>query len=168
MPINSRESRAEACLLPPPDATFPAVDSRRIYMPGSTTITYLPLLVQRNRALWGPDADQFDPERWLQPDRLARYVVNPTIFTPFSAGPRIVSYMFLSAFRCTDHSGNKSSVSVKIMPITKFHTFLSDCCRDLRGSRWHPKSSLKAPCLHLSGRKGKADRRKKRYGLAQR
>ena len=60
-------------------------------MPGGTTIAYLPLLVQRNKALWGPDADKFDPEWWLQPDRLARYVANPTMFTPFSAGPCIVS-----------------------------------------------------------------------------
>ena len=91
MPFNSRESRAEACLLPPFDATYSAEASPQFYMPGGTTIAYLPLLVQRNKALWGPDADKFDPERWLQPDRLARYVANPTMFTPFSAGPRIVS-----------------------------------------------------------------------------
>jgi hypothetical protein len=61
-------------------------------MPGTTIIIYLPLLVQRNKALWGPDADEFDPERWLQPDRIAKFVANPAMFTPFSAGPRIVSF----------------------------------------------------------------------------
>ena len=77
-------------------------------MPGGTTITYLPLLVQRNKALWGPDADKFDPERWLQPDRLARYVANPTMFTPFSAGPRIVSlYVPFSIQLYIDYSGEK-------------------------------------------------------------
>lgn len=47
--------------------------------------------MQRNKALWGPDADEFDPERWIDPNRLSRFTSNPTMFTPFSAGPRIVS-----------------------------------------------------------------------------
>ncbi|KAG9076090.1 hypothetical protein FRC06_009714 [Ceratobasidium sp. 370] len=39
--------------------------------------------------LWGPDADEFDPERWLD-ERYKKYVLpNPFIFLPFSAGPRI-------------------------------------------------------------------------------
>lgn len=60
-------------------------------MPGNTPIMYLPLLIQRNPALWGPDADVFDPERWLQPERVAKFTSNPAMFAPFSAGPRIVS-----------------------------------------------------------------------------
>ncbi|ELU38865.1 cytochrome P450 monooxygenase pc-3 [Rhizoctonia solani AG-1 IA] len=37
----------------------------------------------------GPDAEEFDPERWLD-ERLKKYVTpNPFIFLPFSAGPRI-------------------------------------------------------------------------------
>jgi len=50
---------------------------------------YFPLLTQRNPALWGPDADEFSPERWLDPERLAKFVANPMMYTPFSAGPRI-------------------------------------------------------------------------------
>ncbi|QRV93092.1 cytochrome P450 family protein [Ceratobasidium sp. AG-Ba] len=39
--------------------------------------------------LWGPDAEEFDPERWLD-DRLKKYLTpNPFIFLPFNAGPRI-------------------------------------------------------------------------------
>ncbi|QRV78298.1 cytochrome P450 family protein [Ceratobasidium sp. AG-Ba] len=39
--------------------------------------------------LWGPDAEEFDPERWLD-DRLKQYLTpNPFIFLPFNAGPRI-------------------------------------------------------------------------------
>jgi cytochrome P450 len=60
-------------------------------MPANTTITYLPLLTQRSQALWGDDADEFDPERWINPDRVARFTADPMMFTPFSAGPRIVS-----------------------------------------------------------------------------
>ncbi|KAJ7058564.1 cytochrome P450 monooxygenase CYP63 [Mycena amicta] len=89
VPLNVRESRADACTLPPSDGTYPSEDPRPFYMPGRTTIMYLPLLTQRNPALWGPDADVFDPERWLQPDRLAKFVANPTMYAPFSAGPRI-------------------------------------------------------------------------------
>ncbi|KAG6895654.1 hypothetical protein C0992_000175 [Termitomyces sp. T32_za158] len=90
VPLNIRESRAEACALPHPDATYTEEeDSRALYMPGSTTIIYLPLLFQRNKALWGPDADEFDPERWLDPARVARFVANPSMFAAFSAGPRI-------------------------------------------------------------------------------
>ncbi|KAF5361432.1 hypothetical protein D9758_006163 [Tetrapyrgos nigripes] len=87
VPLNVRESRA-ASALPCPDPTFPA-DVRPLYMPGSTPVIYLPLLTQRNKALWGPDADVFCPERWTEPARIAHFVSNPAMFTPFSAGPRI-------------------------------------------------------------------------------
>ena len=90
VPFNIRESRQLSCLLPPSDTSYPD-DGRPLYMPGSTTIAYMPLLIQHNKALWGPDADEFDPERWLQPERVAKFVANPAMFAPFSAGPRIVS-----------------------------------------------------------------------------
>ncbi|KAJ7479871.1 cytochrome P450 monooxygenase CYP63 [Mycena latifolia] len=89
VPLNVRESRTEACTLPPSDGSYASEDPRPFYMPGGTIIMYLPLLMQRNPALWGPDADIFDPERWLQPDRISKFVSNPTMYAPFSAGPRI-------------------------------------------------------------------------------
>ncbi|RDB21763.1 hypothetical protein Hypma_011093 [Hypsizygus marmoreus] len=89
VPLNVRETRSSSCILPPSDPTYPEDDHRPLYMPGTTTIIYLPLIVQRNKALWGPDADEFDPERWLQPERVAKFVANPAMFAPFSAGPRI-------------------------------------------------------------------------------
>jgi len=58
-------------------------------MPKNTVINYFPILIHRNKALWGDDADVFDPDRWLDPARLAKFLANPTIFTPFNAGPRI-------------------------------------------------------------------------------
>ncbi|KAF8639056.1 hypothetical protein AX17_001752 [Amanita inopinata Kibby_2008] len=87
VPLNVRESRSAPCVLPVSDETYP--DTGRLCMPGSTSFMYFPLLTQRNPALWGPDADEFKPERWMDQDRLSRFVSNPTIFLPFSAGPRI-------------------------------------------------------------------------------
>jgi len=96
VPLNNRECRANACALPPPDPTYATTsdnyDGTRpvgLYVPGGTVVTFSPLLLQRNPALWGDDADVFDPERWVQPDRLAKITANPMMFTPFSAGPRI-------------------------------------------------------------------------------
>ncbi|GAW02064.1 cytochrome P450 monooxygenase CYP63 [Lentinula edodes] len=97
VPLNVRESRAGGCTLSPSDSTYRAScdadvmadDPRPLHMPGSTAITFLPLLTQRNKILWGSDADVFDPDRWLEGERLSRFVANPMMFTPFSAGPRI-------------------------------------------------------------------------------
>lgn len=90
VPLNIRETRQEGVLLPSSDRTYPSPSSEPIYLPGQTTITYLPILTQRNKALWGDDADVFDPERWLD-DRLRLFTENPMMYTPFSGGPRIVS-----------------------------------------------------------------------------
>ncbi|KAE9397925.1 cytochrome P450 monooxygenase CYP63 [Gymnopus androsaceus JB14] len=93
VPLNVRECRPSGCTLPPSDPTFSSnmmeSDIRPLHMPGSTVITILPMLTQRNPELWGSDADVFDPERWMDKERIARFVSNPAMFTPFSAGPRI-------------------------------------------------------------------------------
>ncbi|KAF9220585.1 cytochrome P450 monooxygenase CYP63 [Gyrodon lividus] len=89
VPLNQRQSRPVSCTLPPPDQTFPTESDTPLYMPKSTTFFYSTLLIQRNKALWGPDADEFDPERWIDPKRLSKFTSNPMMFTPFSAGPRI-------------------------------------------------------------------------------
>lgn len=73
---------------------FVPVPDEPLYMPGSTPIMYMPLLMQRNPDLWGPDADVFDPERFLDPKNIAKIASNPMMFIPFSAGPRIVSHRF--------------------------------------------------------------------------
>ncbi|KAG9088466.1 hypothetical protein FRC07_012573 [Ceratobasidium sp. 392] len=45
--------------------------------------------MHRRKDLWGPDADDFDPDRWID-ERLNKYLTpNPFIFLPFNAGPRI-------------------------------------------------------------------------------
>lgn len=92
VPLNVREAREHPVVLPLSDGTYnhqDSVNAQPLYIPARTTIMYFPLLIQRNPALWGEDADEFDPERWIDPARLGKYLANPTIFTPFSAGPRI-------------------------------------------------------------------------------
>jgi len=45
--------------------------------------------MHRRKDLWGPDAEEFDPDRFLD-ERLHKYLTpNPFIFLPFNAGPRI-------------------------------------------------------------------------------
>ncbi|CAE7097245.1 unnamed protein product [Rhizoctonia solani] len=62
---------------------------KKYYVPAGATMPYSVLHMHRRKDLWGPDAEQFDPERWLD-DRLKKYVTpNPFIFLPFNAGPRI-------------------------------------------------------------------------------
>ena len=96
VPVNQRETRSTPCTLPPPDPTFATSDRRPFYLPPETITIYLPILTQRNPALWGEDADEFDPERWIDRKRLGKYVANPAMYAPFSAGPRIVRLSYLS------------------------------------------------------------------------
>jgi cytochrome P450 len=118
VPLNVRESRDHSVALPPSDDTYNASSiPRRFYMPRNTNIVYLPLLTQRNPSLWGPDADSFNPERWLDPVRIAEFVKNPAKYAPFSAGPRIV---------CPKHSfwplntnARHSSVWAKTLPLMR-------------------------------------------------
>ena len=88
VPLNIRETRETPCVFPP---SRTATDPRPLYVPKHTSVVYLPLLIQRDSVLWGPDADKFDPERWLVPERITMITANPMMFTPFSSGPRIVS-----------------------------------------------------------------------------
>ncbi|KAI0350150.1 cytochrome P450 [Trametes cingulata] len=60
-----------------------------IYIPPRTRCLYAVLLMHRRKDLWGPDALNFDPDRFLD-ERVQKYLVpNPFIFLPFNAGPRI-------------------------------------------------------------------------------
>ena len=60
------------------------------YMPGPyTPISYFPILMHRRKDLWGEDADDFKPERWLDEKRVMELTKDPFRFLPFNAGPRI-------------------------------------------------------------------------------
>ncbi|KAF9475907.1 cytochrome P450 [Pholiota conissans] len=59
------------------------------YIPANTRTPYSVMIMHRRKDLWGPDALEFDPDRFLD-ERLHKYLTpNPFIFLPFNAGPRI-------------------------------------------------------------------------------
>lgn len=88
VPINRRCSTHPG-VLPCSDVDTDGV-TKPIYMPGpDTTIVYLPLTTQRRKDIWGDDADEFVPERWIDVDRLKDITADPFRFVPFNAGPRI-------------------------------------------------------------------------------
>ncbi|KAI0677045.1 cytochrome P450 monooxygenase pc-3 [Trametes maxima] len=73
------------------DTTLPNPDPNgsRVFIPAETAVAYSVFLMHRRKDYWGPDAQCFDPDRWLD-ERLNKYfTVNPFIFLPFNAGPRI-------------------------------------------------------------------------------
>ncbi|KAF8585530.1 cytochrome P450 monooxygenase pc-3 [Ramaria rubella] len=69
---------------------FPSRDGEKpYYIPAGTDVPYSVWLMHRRTDLWGPDATNFDPQRFLDA-RLHKYLVpNSFIFMPFNAGPRI-------------------------------------------------------------------------------
>lgn len=113
VPLNVRETRSASCTFPSSDLTYSSPNSEPLYVPPNTLVMYLPLLTQRNPALWGEDADDFDPERWMDPERVAVYNKNPAMFTPFSSGPRIVSFILFITSLCLSSETH--------------HAFLSKC-----------------------------------------
>ena len=75
-----------SCLLPGDGGT----EGRAIYLPGGdVSVIYSPMIMQRRKDLWGDDAEEFNPERWINKERVAKMVADPFMFIPFSAGPRI-------------------------------------------------------------------------------
>lgn len=59
-----------------------------IFVPAGTDCRYFIREFQRNPEVWGPDAEEFDPDRWID-DRKVLQIKDPFSFQPFSAGPRI-------------------------------------------------------------------------------
>ncbi|KAF9471160.1 cytochrome P450 monooxygenase pc-2 [Pholiota conissans] len=83
VPINMRSNK-EAVTLPNSDRS-----RKPFHIPIGTRIFYPVINIHRRTDLWGPDALEFDPDRFLD-SRLQRYFTpNPYIFCPFNAGPRI-------------------------------------------------------------------------------
>ncbi|XP_049385796.1 cytochrome P450 704C1-like [Solanum stenotomum] len=52
------------------------------------TVSYLPYAMGRMKLIWGDDAEEYEPERWLDRNGFFRHE-NPFKFTAFQAGPRI-------------------------------------------------------------------------------
>ncbi|KAH8833724.1 cytochrome P450 monooxygenase pc-1 [Flagelloscypha sp. PMI_526] len=83
VPFNVRSS-GEARVWPSPDP-----NEKPIYIPAGVETCYSVFMMHRRKDLWGPDAEEFDPDRFLD-GRLPKYLLkNNFIFLPFNAGPRI-------------------------------------------------------------------------------
>ncbi|GJE84227.1 cytochrome P450 [Phanerochaete sordida] len=73
------------------DAILPNSDpsGKPWFIPAGASVSYSVHCMHRRKDYWGPDADEFDPDRFLDA-RLHKYLMpNPFIFLPFNAGPRI-------------------------------------------------------------------------------
>ncbi|KAJ7099861.1 cytochrome P450 [Mycena crocata] len=88
--------------------TSPDPNEKTLYIPAGTKVAYSVFLMHRSKELWGPDAEEFSPERFLD-ERLKKYLLNnsfqflPSVYillqlrisliplhlTRFNAGPRI-------------------------------------------------------------------------------
>ncbi|KAK8051553.1 hypothetical protein PG993_002938 [Apiospora rasikravindrae] len=79
VPLNSRCAKRDTTLPTGggPDGTQP------IFVPAGTEVNFSTHVLHRRRDLWGPDADDFVPERWEKR--------RPGVFhyVPFNGGPRI-------------------------------------------------------------------------------
>lgn len=83
VPSNSRTSNRSTTLPSPTPGGQP------FYVPANTQCVYSVFLMHRRTDLWGPDASEFDPDRFID-ERLHKYLTpNPFIFLPFNGGPRI-------------------------------------------------------------------------------
>ncbi|KAJ7169166.1 cytochrome P450 monooxygenase pc-1 [Mycena crocata] len=79
VPFNVRQA-AEDTVWPSPDP-----NEKPLYIPAGVGIVYSVMLMHRRTDLWGPDANLFNPERFMD-NRRKRH---PFQFLPFNAGPRI-------------------------------------------------------------------------------
>ncbi|KAH9448641.1 hypothetical protein MJO28_015099 [Puccinia striiformis f. sp. tritici] len=59
-----------------------------VFVPAGTDCRFFIREFQRNPAVWGQDAEEFDPDRWID-SRKVLQIKDPLCFQPFSAGPRI-------------------------------------------------------------------------------
>ncbi|KAJ7935560.1 cytochrome P450 monooxygenase pc-1 [Mycena leptocephala] len=83
VPFNVREC-INATTWPSPDP-----NKKPIYIPAGAQVPYSVLLMHRRKDLWGPDAEEFDPDRWLDERLKTTLLTNSFQFLPFNAGPRI-------------------------------------------------------------------------------
>ncbi|KAF7340297.1 Cytochrome P450 monooxygenase pc-3 [Mycena venus] len=82
VPINIRKSKKAALWAPVVPGGKP------FCVPAKTKVSFSVFLMHRRKDLWGPDADQYDPDRFLD-ERYHKYLApNPYIFLPFNGGPR--------------------------------------------------------------------------------
>ncbi|KAF8323072.1 cytochrome P450 [Clavulina sp. PMI_390] len=108
LPMNIRRANQDTTL------TSPLSNHGPFFIKKNVSVTIASIMTQRSKAIWGEDAEEFKPERWLVSPNIApsqqqadspgiesedstpnaylknlTHVSNPYAFTPFNAGPRI-------------------------------------------------------------------------------
>ncbi|KAJ7157255.1 cytochrome P450 [Mycena filopes] len=68
---------------------IPTSEHPALYFPPRTQVMMFSLLLHRRRDLWGADADEFRPERWLEAETTTKLSTTPFMYCPFSGGPRV-------------------------------------------------------------------------------
>ncbi|KAG8984793.1 hypothetical protein FRB95_006304 [Tulasnella sp. JGI-2019a] len=79
-PFLTRESK---------NATVIPTESESLYVPAGVQIIWSLVSIHRRKDIWGEDAEEFRPERFLDPIRLKALAGDPYQFMPFGGGPRI-------------------------------------------------------------------------------
>jgi len=64
-------------------------DHGSVYVPAEVQILWSIIGIHRRKDLWGEDAEEFRPERFLDPARIKSLAADPYQFVPFGQGPRI-------------------------------------------------------------------------------
>ncbi|KAE8151190.1 cytochrome P450 [Aspergillus avenaceus] len=88
------------------------------YVPKGTLFLVCPELINKSKELWGPDADKFDPERWLGPGRANNGGANSNFANlTFLQGPR----------SCIGQGFAKAELACLVATVVgKFHMQLED------------------------------------------
>lgn len=68
--------------------TPPNFTVRGIHIPVGTTIGISPIAQNRDKEIWGPDANKFRPDQWLEDEEKAKLFESATI-TFGGSGPRM-------------------------------------------------------------------------------
>jgi len=104
VPLNNREAQRET-VIPTRDGP--------IYIPRKGwQFVWSVSSIHKRKDLWGPDADEFIPERWLD-DRAKEIATDPFRFIPFNAGPRI----------CLGQQFAYNQASFVMVRLLTFHSF---------------------------------------------
>ncbi|KAI0056481.1 cytochrome P450 [Artomyces pyxidatus] len=83
-PLVARTSLDTPLVLPPSTA-----EKDPLYLPPHTQVMMASLLLHKRHDLWGDDADDFKPERWLDEGLNAKINATSFMYCPFYGGPRI-------------------------------------------------------------------------------
>merc|ERR1711939_955346 len=76
VPLDAKKAAADDVM---PDGTF---------VGKGWVVVYSPYVMARDTELWGPDASEWKPSRWLDGE-LAKHEPSPFVYSAFQAGPRI-------------------------------------------------------------------------------